>query len=54
MKKNAFLEFLSNSTKRDLNKVIKEKGKQPKLINCIIFLDNKNDNRKLLIKQENN
>ena len=54
MKKDTFLKFLSNSLERDLNKVIKEKGKQPKLINCIIFLDNKSDNRKLPIKQENN
>jgi len=54
MNKDAFLEFLSSSYERDLNKVIKEKGKRPKLINCIIFLDNKNDNKKLPIKQKNN
>ncbi len=54
MKKETFLEFLSNSLERDLNKVIKEKGKRPKLINCIIFLDNKNDNKKLPTKQKSN
>ncbi len=43
MKKDTFLEFLKNSSERDLNKVIKEKGKPAKLIPCIIFLDKKND-----------
>ncbi len=51
MKKSTFLEFLSNSKERDLNKVIKEKGKRPKLIKAIIFYNNE-DGKNLSTKQE--
>lgn len=50
MNKDTFLKFLSNDN-RDLNKVIQEKGKRPKLINAIIFYNNK-DGKNLSTKQE--
>lgn len=40
MKKDDFLKSLKNITPEEINKIIKEKGKEPKPVKPIIFLKN--------------
>lgn len=38
MKKESFIEILKSCTPEDINEIIKEKGKEPKLTKAIIFI----------------
>ena len=40
LSKSDFIEFLSQASKNELNNMIKEKGKEPKLVNVIYRIDN--------------
>lgn len=46
MDKDDFIEFLASATPEEVNALIAEKGKPRKLINPIIFFDDKKDNKK--------
>lgn len=37
MKKSKFLELLLSVTPEEINKIIKEKGKEPKLVRGVIY-----------------
>lgn len=39
--KEDFLNMLTNITQEQINKIIEEKGKSPKLISPIVFISNK-------------
>lgn len=41
MKREEFLKNLSSMSKEEINRIITEKGKPPKIINPIIVLDQK-------------
>lgn len=42
-KKNNFINFLLSATEEDINKLILEKGKPPKLIKPMFFYKNENN-----------
>lgn len=46
MDKDDFIEFLASATPEEVNALIAEKGKPRKLINPIIFFDDKKDDKK--------
>ncbi len=46
MDKDDFIEFLASATPEEVNALIEEKGKPRKLINPIIFFDDKKNNKK--------
>lgn len=39
MKKSDFLKILLSASPEDINRIIKEKGKEPKLIRGIIYIE---------------
>lgn len=45
MVKEDFLRKLTNITPQQLNKIIEEKGKKPKLINVFVKVEDKNNKK---------
>ncbi len=46
MAKEDFIEKITKITPQQINKIIEEKGKKPRLINLFVKVEEKNNNKK--------